>query len=169
MLFLKKNISIRGRWYLFIYLFIYYRWYSFFIIFLWYIKNSTQFNTYYSRYSLSIYLILAFLKFFTNVIVYCLLISFMFWKFDWQRQIFVCQAVLKSFWAIFYSFFIQIILIQTLLSLDIICLRFPQAKDMFKICLILDYFQPHDFSPSSFLKSMQNWINIKLNTILRRY
>ena len=138
MLFLKKNISIRDRWYLFIYLFvclfiyllsiylfICYRWYSFFIVFLWYIKNSTHFNTYYSRFSLSIYLILAFLKFFTNVIVYCLLISSMFLKFDWQRQIFVCQAVLKSLCAIFYSFFIQIILIQTLLSLDIICLRFP--------------------------------------------
>ena len=115
-LFWKKNVSIRGRWYLFIYLFTYlfiylfiylliylficylfihYRWYSFFF-FLWYIKNYTHLSTCYSRYSLSIYLILVFLKFFTNVIVYCLLNSSMFWKFDWQTWAkYLCA---KLFW-----------------------------------------------------------------------
>ena len=52
-------------------------------------------------------------------------------------------AVLKILCAIFCPFFIQNsskILIQTLLRLDIIYLRFPKAKDMFKICLIFGYF-----------------------------
>ena len=105
-------------------------------------------------------------------------LSFVFWNLPCSENLIdrrepgICvPAVLKRLRAIFilFLFKIQIILIQKLLRLDIICLRFPKARDMFKIYLIFGHFQPHDFSLSSFLKQMQNWINIKLNTILHRY
>ena len=119
-------------------------------------------------------MILVFLKFCTNIFD-CLLFVEIFpvlkiWLTD-VSHVSVCQAVLKRLCTIFYPFLIQIISIERLLNhyWDMICLRFPEAKDMFRICLIFGYSQPHDFSLSCFLKQMQNWINIKLITILRRY
>ena len=177
MFFSKKNISIRGPWYLLVFslffcdiikipltsilvyklsLFILYLFYFLFIFILF------------------IYLTLVFLKFRTIKIDYRLSVRiFHVLKISLTDvgHVFVCQLFWNDCVLIFIPFLfkIQIILLKTLLRLDIICLRFPKAKDMFKICLIIARFQSHDFSLSSFLKQMQNWINIKLNTILCRY
>ena len=175
MFFSKKNISIRGRWYLLIFLLFFcdiikipltsiliYK-LSLFILYLFYFLFI---------FILFIHWTLVFLKFRT-IKIWLSFVCLHVLKISLTDvgQVFVCQLFWNDCVLIFIPFLfkIQIILIKTLLRLDIICLRFPKAKDMFKICLIIAHFQSHDFSLSSFLKQMQNWINIKLNTILCRY
>ena len=167
MSFLTKNDNIRGRWYLF---------FVIIIIFCDILKIPLTSILLYKLLLLFICLFNAYafeVSCNKNLIVYCLLESSMFWNLIDRRKPGICvSAVLKRLCAIFYPCFIQnssnfdTNIIETWHN---IYLRFPKVKDMFKICLIFGYFHFHDFSLSSFLKQMQNWINIKLNTILRRY